>query len=194
GSNFWYESIGHNGQSPFIPNGANWKVFRNVVTDYGADNTGGSDASNAIIKAITDGSSSGFDRTSNSLGTTGQPAVVYLPAGTYTISSPLQLYVGTVLMGNPLSPAIIKASSDFQGNTLIFGKDPNRKYRSFYVSALTTVPPVPESTLHQAMCLTFASFLGSERWFRLSIYLDSRNSTSVIIIDDALTSLRLSLT
>jgi glucan 1,3-beta-glucosidase len=145
GSNFWYESIVHNGQSPFIPNGANWKVFRNVVTDYGADNTGGSDASNAIIKAITglsltvrsealthksvlDGSPSGSDRTSNKLGTTGQPAVVYLPAGTYTINSPLQLYVGTVLMGNPLSPAIIKASSDFQGSTLIFGKDPNRKY------------------------------------------------------------------
>lgn len=149
GSNFWYESIDHNGQSPFIPNGATWKVFRNVVTDYAADNTGGSDASKAITKAIIglsltvrsealthksvlDGSTSGFDRTSNNLGTTGQPAVVYLPAGTYTISSPLQLYVGTVLMGNPLSPTIIKASSDFQGNTLIFGKDPNRKYpRSF---------------------------------------------------------------
>jgi hypothetical protein len=83
-------------------------------------------------KSVLDGSTSGVNRTSNSLGTTGQPAVVYLPAGTYTISSPLQLYVGTVLMGNPLSPTIIKASSDFQGNTLIFGKDPNRKYpRSF---------------------------------------------------------------
>ena len=53
GSNFWYESIDHNGQSPFIPNGATWKVFRNVVTDYGADNTGRSDASKAITKAIT---------------------------------------------------------------------------------------------------------------------------------------------
>jgi hypothetical protein len=53
GSNFWYESIDHNGQSPFIPNGATWKVFRNVVTDYAADNTGGSDATKAITKAIT---------------------------------------------------------------------------------------------------------------------------------------------
>jgi hypothetical protein len=53
GSNFWYESIDHNGQSPFIPNGATWKVFRNVVTDYAADNTGGSDATKAITNAIT---------------------------------------------------------------------------------------------------------------------------------------------
>ena len=81
-----------------------------------------------------DGSSSGYDRTSNSLGTTGQPAVVYLPGGTYTIKSPLQLYVGTVLMGNPLDPAIIKASSDFQGNTLIYGKDPNQgSTTNFYI-------------------------------------------------------------
>ena len=71
---------------------------------------------------------------SNKLGTTGQPAVVYFPAGTYTISSPLQLYVGTVLMGNPLSPTIIKASSDFQGSTIISGKNPNQdSTTAFYI-------------------------------------------------------------
>lgn len=31
---------------------ANYKVFRNVVTDFGADNTGQSDASGAIQAAI----------------------------------------------------------------------------------------------------------------------------------------------
>ena len=37
-------------------------------------------------------------------------------------------------MGNPLSPTIIKASSDFQGNTLIFGKDPNQDATTnFYI-------------------------------------------------------------
>ena len=53
-SNFWYENIEHNGISPFIPNGqgAKWKVFRNVVQDYGADNTGVRDASVAIQNAI----------------------------------------------------------------------------------------------------------------------------------------------
>jgi hypothetical protein len=49
---YWYEAIDHNGQSPFIPNGATWKVFRNVVADYGADNTGVQDATNAITQAI----------------------------------------------------------------------------------------------------------------------------------------------
>lgn len=51
-SAFWYESITHNGQSPFIPNGSKWKVFRNVVTDYGADPTGNIDSTQAIINAI----------------------------------------------------------------------------------------------------------------------------------------------
>ena len=32
---------------------ANYKVFRNVVADYGADNTGTKDASSAIQSAIT---------------------------------------------------------------------------------------------------------------------------------------------
>jgi len=51
-TNFWYEIITHNGQSPFIPNGSKWKVFRNVVTDYGADPTGNIDSTQAIINAI----------------------------------------------------------------------------------------------------------------------------------------------
>jgi hypothetical protein len=51
-SNFWYENINHNGESPFIPNGDTWKAFRNVVTDYGADNTGGRDATKNIAAAI----------------------------------------------------------------------------------------------------------------------------------------------
>jgi glucan 1,3-beta-glucosidase len=83
---------------------------------------------------MVDGSSSGFDRTKNQLGTTGQPAVVYFPAGTYSISSSLQLYVGTVLMGNPLNPPIIKASSNFNGDTMIYGKDPNHDSTiNFYI-------------------------------------------------------------
>ncbi len=61
------------------------------------------------LTSRTDGSPTPYSRNTNSLGTTGQPAVVYVPAGTYILKSPIQLYVGTVLMGNPLSPPVLKA-------------------------------------------------------------------------------------
>lgn len=53
-SRYWYESITHNGEASFMPSSykPNYRVFRNVVTDYGADNTGNNDASAAIQKAI----------------------------------------------------------------------------------------------------------------------------------------------
>ena len=51
-STFWYEAITHDGTSPFIPDGANWKIYRNIVTSYGADNTGKTDTQPAIQNAI----------------------------------------------------------------------------------------------------------------------------------------------
>lgn len=51
-SAFWYEHITHDGTSPFIPNGANWNVFRNVVSGYGADPSGNADSRSAIQNAI----------------------------------------------------------------------------------------------------------------------------------------------
>ncbi|EAW11685.1 putative exo-beta-1,3-glucanase [Aspergillus clavatus NRRL 1] len=127
-SKFWYETIAHNGQSSFLDGTYknNYRVFRNVVTDYGADNTGTRDASAAIQNAINAGASNGPARTSNSMGTTGQPAVVYLPAGTYLLEGSLQLYVGTVLVGDALNPPVLKASANFPHDHIIFGKDPNQ--------------------------------------------------------------------
>jgi glucan 1,3-beta-glucosidase len=53
-SSWWYESITHNGQSSFMSSSykSNYKVFRNVVTDYGADRTGATSANVAIQNAI----------------------------------------------------------------------------------------------------------------------------------------------
>ena len=53
-SNYWYESIVHNGEASFMEASykPNYHVFRNVVTDFGADNTGKTDASVLIQKAI----------------------------------------------------------------------------------------------------------------------------------------------
>ncbi len=59
------------------------------------------------------------------MGTTGQPAIVYLPGGTYLLKHALQLYVGTVLVGDPTNPPVLKAASGFSGDHMIYAKDPN---------------------------------------------------------------------
>lgn len=88
-STFWYESITHNGVSPFI-NDPTWQVYRNVQ-DFGAVGDGVTDDTSTIQNAINQGNSEN-SRTTFSFGTTGQPAVVYLPSGTYMISEPLQVH------------------------------------------------------------------------------------------------------
>lgn len=51
---WWYEAITHNGEASYMDSSYknNYVVFRNVVTDFGADNTGSKDASAAIQNAI----------------------------------------------------------------------------------------------------------------------------------------------
>ncbi|KAH8803084.1 putative exo-beta-1,3-glucanase [Xylogone sp. PMI_703] len=139
-STFWYEQITHNGMSPFIQNGASWQVYRNVKTSqFGAAGNGVADDTNALQNAINLGNSNA-DRSQNRLGTTGQPAVVYLPSGTYMISRPLQLYVDTVFMGNPINPPVIKATSNFAGSTMLFSKDPNHDSTiNFYIAVKNLV-------------------------------------------------------
>jgi glucan 1,3-beta-glucosidase len=79
-----------------------------------------------LLKCVTAGALNGPARTSNSMGTTGQPAVVYIPSGTYLMTGSLQLYVGTVIMGDALNRPILKASSSFSNDHIIYGKDPNQ--------------------------------------------------------------------
>ncbi|KAL3453731.1 pectate lyase superfamily protein-domain-containing protein [Aspergillus insuetus] len=124
---FWYEEIAHNGESSFLIPGYKdkYKVVRNVVTDYGADNTGQKDASSAIQAAIRDGPSGGPARDAHAMGTTGQPAIIYLPGGTYLLNGALQLYVGTVIVGDPTNPPILKAQPGFSGDHMVYAKDPN---------------------------------------------------------------------
>ncbi|KAK8173215.1 putative exo-beta-1,3-glucanase [Phyllosticta citrichinensis] len=124
-SPFWLEQITHNGFSPFIANASTYTVFRNVVTDFGADNTGTRDASAAINAAIQAGSVGGRLRSSVAYGSTGQPAVVYLPAGTYLLNGPIQLYIGTVFIGSALSPPTLLVSSSYSGSHVVYAKDPN---------------------------------------------------------------------
>lgn len=59
------------------------------------------------------------------MGTTGQPVIVYLPRGLYLLDEPLQVYVGTVIVGDPTDPPVIKAAKKFSADHLIYAKDPN---------------------------------------------------------------------
>jgi glucan 1,3-beta-glucosidase len=121
GSGYWYEDIEHNGISPFIPGGDDWVVFRNVK-DYGAKGDGVTDDTDAIQAAINYG---GRGNANVTLGTTGGPASVYFPEGTYLLDSSIQMYVDTVLIGNPINRPTIKASSKFQDYYLVRGWDPS---------------------------------------------------------------------
>lgn len=118
---YWYESINHNGISPGISNGKNWTVFRNVK-DYGAKGDGTTDDTAAIQRAINTGDSTGT-RDSGRFGSTGQPAVVYFPAGTYLVKSTIKSAIGTVIMGNPTNLPTIKAAAGFTGTYVLFGRD-----------------------------------------------------------------------
>ncbi|KAF2091544.1 glycoside hydrolase family 55 protein [Saccharata proteae CBS 121410] len=114
---FWYEA------STDIK--STYKVFRNVVTDFGADNAGHVAASGAIQRAIDAGASGYQDRSElDTYGATMRPAIVYLPGGLYMMNTSLQLYIGTVIVGDPLDPPVLKAVPEFSEDHMIYGKDP----------------------------------------------------------------------
>ena len=117
-SEFWYEKINHNGISPFVTNGSEWRVFRNVK-DFGAKGDGVTDDAAAIQAAVNDGGRDG-----SSFGTTGAPAVIYFPEGTYLMSSSVQSYVNTFLVGYPIDRPTLKASANFSHPMLLYMKDP----------------------------------------------------------------------
>ena len=52
-STFWRTQIAHNGVAATLDSNSGFTVFRNVVNDYGADNSGNNDASQAINNAIS---------------------------------------------------------------------------------------------------------------------------------------------
>jgi glucan 1,3-beta-glucosidase len=93
-----------------------------------------------VLMPTLAGASGGPTRTENKMGTTGQDAVVYIPGGTYLLENSLQLYVGTVLMGDPNDPPVLKASSSFPNDHIIYGKDPNQDGTvNFYITVKNIV-------------------------------------------------------
>ncbi|KAL9042378.1 MAG: hypothetical protein Q9214_003796 [Letrouitia sp. 1 TL-2023] len=120
-SNYWYETVNHNGEASFMrpPCKSAYQVFRNVVTDFGADKTGNADASTAIQMAID-----------------GQPAIVYIPSGIYQMAKSIQMRLGTVLIGDATNPPTIKAAANFpNGQHIIYAKDPVQPgTNNFYIA------------------------------------------------------------
>ncbi|MCJ1473026.1 hypothetical protein MMC13_001675 [Lambiella insularis] len=109
---YWYENINHQGISAFGPSG--YVVYRNVM-NYGATGNGVTDDTAAINAAINAGPTCNKGCTSS----TTQPAVVYFPAGTYLVSSPINQAYYTQLIGNPNAPPTIKGTAGFGGFALI---------------------------------------------------------------------------
>ena len=135
-SKYWYEEIDHNGISPFIANGTSWKVYRNVK-DYGAKGDGVTDDATAIQAAIDAG---GRGPAGNGMGTTGAPAVIYFPEGTYLMGKTINSYVDTFLIGNPLNRPTLKASSSFNGSIFLNMYDPGQdSTTNFYIGVKNLV-------------------------------------------------------
>ncbi|KAI0687135.1 exo-beta-1,3-glucanase [Cytidiella melzeri] len=99
---FWMESITHQGTAPLNSDASTYKVFRNVK-DFGAKGDGVADDTNAINAAIS----------------TGARSVVYLPAGTYLVSSPIIALYLTQIIGDARRPPTILASRSFTGLAVI---------------------------------------------------------------------------
>lgn len=110
-SPFWLQNIGHNGKAPYNSD-ASYKVFRNV-RDFGAKGDGVTDDTAAFNQAIASGN--GRCGNGSCPASTTAPALVYVPAGTYLISSPIVLWYYTQLIGDAKNLPVLKASSNFAG-------------------------------------------------------------------------------
>lgn len=81
---------------------------------------------------------SGGGRVSGGLGaggTTGQPALIYVPSGTYLISSTIQMFVDTQMIGDALDYPTLKAASSVSNGTVVLaGFDPGQgSTTNFYI-------------------------------------------------------------
>ena len=112
-SNYWLSSIQRQGTVAF-GGSSSYTIFRNVQT-YGAKGDGQTDDTDAINKAISDGSRCGQGCDSS----TTTPAIVYFPPGTYLVSAPIIQYYYTQLVGDAIILPTIKGAAGFQGIALI---------------------------------------------------------------------------
>ncbi|KAJ3932252.1 MAG: exo-beta-1,3-glucanase [Lentinula lateritia] len=112
---YWLESITHQGTAAYNADPTSYQVYRNVM-DFGAKGDGVTDDTAAINSAISSGDRCGLGSCNSSTVT---PAVVFFPSGTYLISTPLNLYYYTQLIGDAKNPPTLLASAAFSGMAVI---------------------------------------------------------------------------
>ncbi|KFZ24807.1 hypothetical protein V502_00717 [Pseudogymnoascus sp. VKM F-4520 (FW-2644)] len=126
-SDYWLSSLGSKGAQP-LAGGDDYQFFRNVVDDFGADNSGDTDTSEALNAAVAswnkDSVGGAQTRCGEDCGNTfSQGAIVYFPPGTYKICSPVIQYYYTQFIGDPNDMPTIKGCDTFQGIAM-FDTDP----------------------------------------------------------------------
>ncbi|KIJ60520.1 glycoside hydrolase family 55 protein [Hydnomerulius pinastri MD-312] len=110
---YWMQTIKHQGTSAFNPE-ASYQVFRNVK-DFGAKGDGVTDDTDAINAAMSEGDRCGQGCESSTL----TPAIVYFPPGKYVVSSAINTYYYTQMIGDAKRPPTLLASPDFSGLAVI---------------------------------------------------------------------------
>ncbi|KAH6665999.1 pectate lyase superfamily protein-domain-containing protein [Halenospora varia] len=119
GQSYWYETISKQGKAPYNPQGSAYQVYRNVK-DFGAKGDGVTDDTAAINAAIRSGSRCAAGPPPGGCqSATTSPAMIYFPAGTYIISTPVIPYYLTQMIGNPNAMPVLKATAGFTGIALV---------------------------------------------------------------------------
>ncbi|KAK6523243.1 hypothetical protein TWF694_006133 [Orbilia ellipsospora] len=116
-SSWWMGNKQHRGSWPWGDN-SYFQVFRDVTdakwATHGAARCvpdGSTDCTAAINNAMKDGKRCG----AGCNGSTTKQAILYFPQGTYLISSSIEIYFGTQMIGDAVNPPTIRASSSFVG-------------------------------------------------------------------------------
>ncbi|KAG2335843.1 glycoside hydrolase family 55 protein [Suillus weaverae] len=112
---YWLQTVQHQGTSAFNSDPSSYQVFRNVK-DFGAKGDGVTDDTTAINSAMSSGGRCGGGSCNSSTVT---PAIVYFPAGTYLVSSAIDTYYYTQIIGDAKKPPTLLASSSFSGFAVI---------------------------------------------------------------------------
>ncbi|CAL1705010.1 unnamed protein product [Somion occarium] len=113
---FWLETIEHQGIAAFNPNPGSYQVFRNVK-DFGAKGDGVTDDTAAINSAMSAGGRCGGGSACQS--STITPAILYFPKGTYKVSTPIETYYYTQMIGDARNPPTLLAAPNFSGIAVI---------------------------------------------------------------------------